>query len=347
MFLDHYFTHKLKFSRFLLWQPISIQKILTILLVIVVFSPSAVASSLDGYCISKVGRKKKRQLESIAEIENKLPTNFVFPPELPELYTRPCTVFGRFFGNCDLNTYFSYSTTLDRVFIQGHRETFLGPDFISLEVTRDRIKPDPELIALAGFVGDIPQWNGALFQNSSGDALFYDGVTVTNLSKDFCQLERGEEFKGWSWQKTIGGREFLARYTYPITAKNPSYPLFIMELEAQPGFKPIFLPKTVQNTWLELFTLKNDSRLWGITGNSILAEVGGRLKTVATIPKSFLMNVPRWESTDGSILFDVLDQNNTELTTSFFLRQASPTANCEVMLDADKPVSLEPELNNQ
>jgi hypothetical protein len=104
------------------------------------------------------------------------------------------------------------------------------------------------------------------------------------------------------------------------------------------------LPKEV--SWLQVFTLKKDLRLWGITGNSILAEMGGKLKTVVTVPELFLMNVNRWEATDDSILFDVVNMNNTELVTSFFLRRGSPTANCAVMLDDNQPISLDSELDN-
>ena len=51
------------------------------------------------------------------------------------------------------------------------------------------------------------------------------------------------------------------------------------------------------------------------------------------------------KSVEGSILFQV-ENKADESTTDYFLREVSPTANCEIMLDEEQPVLLDPELNN-
>ena len=84
-----------------------------------------------------------------------------------------------------------------------------------------------------------------------------------------------------------------------------------------------------------------------LSEQSILTEIDGELKEVVTIspPKiiDFYINVK--QLADGSISFQVKN-TKTESITNYFLRQASPTANCEIMLDANKPVLLKPELEN-
>lgn len=333
MFFSIYFVHILKNYKSKSFLNTLILQMFIVLLSIIAISCHAVAKSSDSYCLSKVGEKQKRQ-ENLTD--NESPSNLSFPDDLPQLYDRPCTIFGRFFGDCMPVTYFPYSNTLDRVFVRGHRKTFLGEDFVSLEVTSNTVKLVPESIAIADFI-DIPQWDGALFKTSFGQAFFYDGINITNLLEDFLEVE---SYKSFYFRKTKSGRIFLTSLGYSAQRGSP----FLIELTTKLKLKQILLPLEVENTWLEVFTLPNSLRLWGITKNRIITGIEGELKTVVTIPESHMLDITNWESTDGSILFEVIDKNNFDLSTSFFIREAEPNVNCEIMLDMNKPILLDVEL---
>ena len=107
------------------------------------------------------------------------------------------------------------------------------------------------------------------------------------------------------------------------------------------------LQKELKNRWLKLFTLSNDSDLWGVSRKSILTEVKEKLQNMVIVSSSLSIKGPLnvEQLADGSIFFQV-ENTSTKSTKNYFLRPASPTANCEIMLDANKPVLLEPELKN-
>ena len=118
-----------------------------------------------------------------------------------------------------------------------------------------------------------------------------------------------------------------------------------MELKSGLELKFIPAPKELKNTQINLFTMQNDSRLWGVAGRNILIEVNGELQNI--IVTSSLSNISGpfnlKQLADGSVSFQV-ENTSTKSTKNYFLRQASPTANCEIMLDTNKPVLLEPEI---
>jgi hypothetical protein len=263
------------------------------------------------------------------------------PTKLPTLYRQRCSRFNNWLvGGCYVGG-LSYSPTLDRVFIWGYRQTSWGwgGDFVHLEITSEQEKSVPDLLVNSDFLEDIPMLNGALFQSNSGEALFYDGSNVTNLSSYFPNQKRRKKSqrRNWDFLETSEGRAFFVDLD-PRSKGSP----FLMELKTGPNLTSIPIPKELENTWLKLFTLPNDSRLWGITRNSILAEIKGELQNVVIVPSSSYFVGPAYiyQLADGSLSFQV-ENKTTESTTNYFLKHASPTANCEVMLDADKPVLLD------
>lgn len=145
-------------------------------------------------------------------------------------------------------------------------------------------------------------------------------------------------------KKTIEERFFIVDDGF----YSKSFP-FVMELKT--GIDTdiyidfIGVPKKIANRSWKFFTLKNDPRLWVLSEKSILTEIDSELKEVIIISSpniiSFYINVK--QLVDGSISFQV-ENINTKSITNYFLRQASPTANCEIMLDANKPVLLKPNL---
>ena len=318
------------------------KSILRILIIAIGISSSASAQSLNEYCLSTVGKiETTNKKTTVFDPTPPLPYFIDSVENLPELYENPCDQLTRFWWGCDRETFFSYSSTLNKVFIQGHRQRDYGwgGDFTHLEISPSETKSVPELLINSGFVEDIPTLNGALFQGRlKGEALFYDGNKVTNLYNYFPQSKNRKQGLRWYPIQTSNGRVFLA----VDFIRTKDYPL-ILELKPGLWFKFIPVPKKVKNTQINLFSLQKDSRIWGVIGRSILIETKSGLKDIIKV--SDLENISGpfnfQQLADGSISFQVKNRSS-ELTTNYFLRKASPTANCEIMLDANKPVMLEP-----
>ena len=193
----------------------------------------------------------------------------------------------------------------------------------------------------SGFVEDIPVLNGVLFEGrAKEEALFYDGDKVTDLSQYFPEPRRKKTY--WSFRETSVNRFFLVS----AGSRSRGFP-FVAEMKPGPSLSIISVPKELKNTWLQLLTLpKDSSRIWGISRNSVLLETEGKLQKVLTVSSPLYIVIPGFiKPVDESILFEIRSED-TESITNYFLKIASPTANCEIMLDLDKPILLDPELNN-
>lgn len=304
---------------------------------------SAFAEDLDRYCLSTIGQVEPQKPE-------KAFTQHPVPPhlnqevnDLPELYRKPCNAFSRFFDACTGVTFFSYSPTLDRIFFKGYRPTRWGGGFVHLEISEEGTKSVPSELVNSGFAEDIPALNGVLFGGRiKKEALFYDGDKVTDLSQYFPEPgKRKSSRRGWIFQETFENRFFLVSAGH----RSRGFP-FVAEIKPGPSLSIISVPKELENTWLQLLTLPNDSRIWGISRNNILLETERKLQKVLTVSSPLYIVIPGFvKPVDESILFEIRSED-TESITNYFLREASPTANCEIMLDLDKPVLLDPELNN-
>lgn len=306
-------------------------------------SNSAVAESLNSYCISQTGQQEqaKKPQENLAN--NHIPSFISSVKNLPELYQNPCNTIERFLFECLPKTFFSYSPTLDRVFMQGYRKTNWGGDFVHLEISEEGTKSVPDALIDSGFAEDIPELNGVLFEADSGEALFYDGSKVTNLSSYFPKVKGEKEVRSWYFEDTSEGRMFLV----VDFVREKGYP-FLMELKIGLNFIFISVPKELKNTYIKLFTLSNDSRLWGVAGDTIFTEIEGRLQSVLTVSPTLRIIGPAGteQLEDGSIAFQV-ENRSTKLITNYVLKHASAKNNCEIMLNAYKPVLLKPELSNK
>ena len=262
---DLFIAKKLYFSM----PRLPVLRIVSILIVSMIgISDSAFAEVLDKYCLSSVG-----QTEPIEESERVIPQHPV-PPHLnrevnnlPELYEKSCSRIAYFFDMCTRKTFFSYSPTLDRVFFKGYRPTSWGGGFVHLEISEEGTKSVPSELVNSGFSRDIPALNGVLFGGRfKKEALFYDGNKITNFSQYFPnQNDAYLSNLHWYFTETSNERFFLV-VDFVGSKKEP----FLMELEPEANFTLINVPKDLRNTFLRLFALPNDSRVWGITINSIL-----------------------------------------------------------------------------
>ena len=140
---------------------------------------------------------------------------------------------------------------------------------------------------------------------------------------------REEKKTYWSFRETSVNRFFLVN----VGSRSKGFP-FVAEMKPGPSLSIISVPKELKNTWLQLLTLpKDSSRIWGISRNSVLLETEGKLQKVLTVSSPLYIVVPGFvKPVDESILFEVRSED-TESITNYFLREVSPTANCEIMLD--------------
>lgn len=324
---------------------LKIPRTLTLLIALTIgVANSAVAESLNEYCITQVSQQEVEKPQKNAEEDESVLPPFIGSVEnLPELYKNPCNIIERFFFECLPKTFFSYSHTLDRVFMQGYRQTNWKKKFVHLEISQSGTKSVPDALIESGFSEDIPELNGVLFSGHS-EALFYDGEHVTNLSDYFPKLKRENQKRNWYFRKIANGRMFF------VSTGHYSRGLpFIMEIKKGLRTTLIIVPKEFKkNTLVELFSIPNSSRLWVTTTTAILAEIEGKLQNIFTVsPPSIMYSSNTEQLPDGSIAFQV-DNENTKTTKNYVLKHTSSTANCAIRLNADKPVFLnsESEINN-
>ncbi len=264
--------------------------------------------------------------------------------KLPELSAQPCHFFRRLFKKCRQGEY-SYSSSLNRVFVSGYptkswrKQIYLHWEFVSGDK-----KSVPESLVEATFIADISEWNGALFQGKSGEALFYDGTKVINLSQDFLRLQNGKKFQNWDIRKTAGGRSFLGKFV----GRTNNEPLFLMELKSTPGLKPVYLPKGFNSKWLELVTFPQDPKkiLWIFARKAIFAEVKRKVQTIVRLPQFYFIKRLKpgslsssQQNNSNSVLFTV-GKDKTKSTTDYLLLATSADADCETVIDIEKATIL-------
>jgi hypothetical protein len=266
----------------------------------------------------------------------KLPT--LGPPvALPELYIEPCSIWSRLWLQCRKEEGI-YSRTLNRVFITGHRASFLGQaDIVSYEVIKGKARVLPKKAHGARFLVDLPKLNGALFRGSSHEALFYDGITFTTLLAGSPEQLDHDSQPTWRIETTpLSQRTFLTNTGF-IKKSRP----FLVELKAGPALSPIALSKDLYNSWLSLFTIPNDQLVFGVTRHSVVAQVESGLQTVVTVPAPFFIDGPAgiWQASDGAIAF-VVQNPNTNSFTNYFIVSASQRDKCQNILSVDQPIVL-------
>jgi hypothetical protein len=258
------------------------------------------------------------------------------PVSLPELYREPCSFWLHLWG-CSLLAQGTYSATLDRVFITGHRITFWGgPALVTFEIVAGKAKLLPKKAQGARLIHEVPKLNGVLLRGPFGEALFYDGVAVTTLLAGSPDRSTGS---AWRVGSTLGGKRIFLTDAGLLK----SHP-FLVELKPGPILTPISIPEEFANSWLSLLTLPNNPRLWGVTRHSVVAEVEGGLQTVVAVPAPSFIDGPGgpagvWQAPDGSIAF-VVRNAITGSSTDYFLVRASQTNKCKASLNPDKPILL-------
>jgi hypothetical protein len=286
----------------------------------------------------------------VAHIEfSQTPPTVSKPKQLPELYSKPCSYLGRWWANCS-NAGGEYSRTLDRVFVTGYPVSLFGmplwPRKVSYEVVEGQVRRLPKQLQGARLQGDLthgipihkdfPNLNGVLFRDVSGDALFYDGVTVTSLLEPFRDHSKDGTLP-ISW--VVRSMPFSKRVFMQIKLDRRRV---IVEVTAGPKLMPIAVPDEINNELLWLFDFPQDLRVFGISRNTILAEVDGALRTVLTIKEPWDLGTLDQKPDDIFTFIAAKPLENQWGTESheYSLSRVSPNIQCLGTLNADRPFEL-------
>lgn len=116
-------------------------------------------------------------------------------------------------------------------------------------------------------------------------------------------------------------------------------------MELKPGLKFTFIPISEESKSknFELYKLPNDSRIWGVATNGLLAEIDGKLQYVAYISLPFIINRGKQnvDTNPNTIALEIYNFDN-RFKTNYFLRHTSPTAKCDTKLNTRQPIILNP-----
>lgn|GEM_PF-1209060 len=258
------------------------------------------------------------------------------PVALPDLTEQPCPALFHFLGSC-MRAQGRYSNTLNWAFITGHRVTLLGwPSLVSFEIVAGEAKRLPGKFHGTDFEIDIPHLSGSLLRGRAGEALFYDGVSITPLLTDFPDRPKNDTGVEWLVDTDNPGRTFLK--SPALEGRQP----FLMELQPGPTLNPIPLPDDIKDGGLYPFVFSDDPHLWVISKHSVAVQIDGRLQTVAIVPDPYFTHLPEriGRAPEEALVFSV-GTKGIAVYSRYFLVRASPTTPCMAPLNPNQPLSLE------
>lgn len=181
---------------------------------------------------------------------------------------------------------------------------------------------------------------------AKAEVLFYDGNNITEISRDFVV---NNKFGSWEVLEPIifnepplnvsNERIFITNFG---RQKNPQT---LLELTDKSSAKPISFSNNINIGGLRFFKFPNDSLIWAKMGNNILVENNGNFQSVLTVPKWYALT--RNPNITDVFQFKVEKGSRKQLKiATYYITKASPTANCEQMLNPDKTILLQPEFEN-
>jgi hypothetical protein len=269
------------------------------------------------------------------------------PKPLPELYSKPCSYWGRWWGNC-LRAQGYYSHTLDRVLITGHRVSLWGrPSLVSFELMGEKTKLLPAEVQDAHLVVEgtqrdqvveLSRLGGVLFRGISGEAIFYDGVNFTMLLDKFSASSSNKELSRWDLVKTADERIFLTNI-----GTDAEQELFLIEVEPGPVIKSIKVLEGFENpvSVPQFFTFPNDPRIWVVSKQNILVETEIGLMTVAVTPEPSFINAESvWQLPDGHINFMIHNPVTKSSNYYSLAPSSSSTEKCIGRFSPNKLISI-------
>lgn len=297
---------------------------------------------------------------------------------LPKVYPKRCNKFSNWFdGGCYVQ-YFSFHSSSNKVFLAGHQLQPDVRKWLVMEVaggetkilnTSEKIETISHFPELNGFIFKdvkggiffydgvdvreisspepvdrilryIPKLNGVLLQGTKGAVLFYDGIELKNIPSPFPKPKKKRE---WHLSKIItfeGDKE--NRNDERIILHNPRgkvrKPYIVAELKAGLLLEPVPFYQEKNDSHVGFLKFPNDSSLWAIVYHDrILAEIDDKFQDIVTVQGS---NIISWDNRlTVPFAFKVENSRKTK-SEQYYLKKASPSANCEIRLDPDNPVKL-------
>lgn len=187
------------------------------------------------------------ETDYVAHVDfTKMPPAISQPVKLSELTQSPSSKKQVFFQEY-VPAQGVYSASLDRVFVTGHRTTFLGgPDPVALEFVDGQITSLPPQLNEAEFLADIEKPKGVIFRGRHQEALFYDGVRVTSLLNGHVARQADGNYGSWIvHQQPRLGKTFLSNMLLPTADKK-----FLLEIKPGPTLAEVVAPGRLCSTRL-------------------------------------------------------------------------------------------------
>ena len=296
--------------------------------------------------------------------------------KLPKLYERPYSFF-RLALTTKFKNQAHYSHALDRIFITGYPASWFGfSKPVAYEIVSGKVNQLPNELAMAKFLGedkhvdvtpvytDYLALGGALFENTTGQLIFYDGKNVKTILEEY-QNKRSEmdifgklKSRGetqWRTHFIKGSKRVLLEV---ISDKK----IDLYELTHGARLNLLTTVTDIHNNqqrkvFLEFFSLPNSRQIWlekSATGFDtddsvmLLDEANKKFHAMLTIKRPWSI------SFIGSLV-----DNGIEIVASNYKLKGSNNwqyyilsdkklskSECLGTLNINKPFELQPELSN-
>ena len=307
------------------------------------------------------------------------PRSFLRYEILPKVYPKRCNNFTNWLeGGCGVKSFSIYPTS-NKVFLSGHQLQPDGRKWVVMEIaggetkilnTSEQIRSISHIPELNGFIfkdvkGEIffyngvdvkeisspepvnlisryiPKLNGVLLRGTKGAVLYFNGLEIEKIPSPFPRQKKMPdwylaEVATFEEDKDRSGDERIFLYNPRGKARKPH---LVTELKAGLLLEPVSFPQKTNDIRIDFLRFPGDSLWWAMAHNfGILAEIDGKFQNIVTVPESNTISWRVYQLT-APISFKV-ENSLTNKSEQYYIKKASPLANCEIMLDPDNPVKL-------
>lgn len=185
----------------------------------------------------------------------------------------------------------------------------------------------------------ISKLNGVLLRGTKGAILYFDGLKIEKIPSPFTRQNimrswRLIEVATFEEDENRSNDERIFLYIYRGKVRKPN---LVTEFKAGLLLEPVSFPQEINYT-VNFFRFPDDSLFWAIVHNfGILAEIDGKFQNIVTVPEP---NTMSWKFPLTAPISFKVENSLTNKSEQYYLKKASPSANCEIRLDPDNPVKL-------
>ena len=192
-------------------------------------------------------------------------------------------------------------------------------------------------------VREVPSLKGILLMGAKAEVLFYDGNKITEISRDFIV---NNTFRSWEVLQPIVFNEHPSNVSderiFITNFGRRKNPQILLELTDKLSTKPISFPNNINIGGFRFLKFPSDSLIWTMMGNHILVENNESFQSVVTVPKRYALY--RSPYATDVFEFEVRKGSRKQLKiATYYITKASPSADCEHMLNPNKTILLQPE----